>query len=78
MVDQDGVQPEGTATAPPELWDPSRFGKFRSEFSAAEQQELLHEDTDAQTQVCMILTALIAIGLVLAGISVVLIAYVVV
>ena len=63
------------SNTPPTLHDPDSYGIFRSEFSASEQRELLHEDTYAQTRVCLILTALIAIGMCLAILSVMLVAF---
>ena len=77
MADQEGAGPAGSQTAPPQLWEASRYEVFRSSFSASEQQQLLHDDTDAQTKVCMILTALIVIGVLLAAISVLLITFVI-
>ena len=57
-------------TDPPKLWRASEFGVFREQFSVAEQHQLLNDDTEAQTSVSAILAILIAMGTVLAIVSV--------
>ncbi len=73
-MNQDTQEQKNDST-PPEIWNASSFEIFQNRFSPAEQRELLHEDLDAQTRVSAILAALICIGMVLAIISVLLIAF---
>lgn len=63
------------AISPPKLWHPSEFGVFQRQFSAHEQHQLLNDDAEAQTYVSAILATLIAMGTVLAIISVSIIAF---
>lgn len=60
---------------PPKLWNANQFGAFQRHFSAHEQHQLLNDDAAAQCRVSGILASLIAIGTVLAILSVAFIAF---